>query len=598
MGSRHRLLPALCALIALPNLCFAFQSAGELLDEIGRRRETVDTKVFDRLGRLGTAEALAALQQGVGMVRHPVPLQAGYEAFRHFLGKDALQAEAITFVASSAEAGFEPARRAAARGLSFFGEAAAPELRRIVDRSRDEHCRAWAIGPLIPALVSAGGAADLGLVLDHVQVGPSGTREALLGHLRGFSAPEHLAPFLTRIADRKVLDRSRVLMIEAVAEREGADVVPILREALQDPSEEVQFAALTALTLRGENAHGADLRRLLRAQDEALRRLVIVALGKIRGEAEGWPQELLRYSQDRAPAIRMGAAAALAELRTLEALERLHAMLGDPERAVRAEVLQQVGNLRRKASIPVLIGRITPETGQMRSDLLSVLRLLTGQDQGTTQERWKRWWEAEGEAFVVPPYEDARGAEQRRAKQRQEGSTASTFYGLQVVSDRVCFVLDTSGSMRTAVADGRTRMDVAREELARVLDGYPEGDLFNVIFFSTDVLAWQDSLIPMDAKNRTAALGYVRRQSADGYTAVYDALQRAFEDGRIDTIYLLTDGAPYRGSIDDPGEIRANVRRWNSARHVRIHTVSIGTESGLLRDLARDSGGEYRSVRD
>lgn len=595
---RHLFLAALCALSTLSGQAGAQQTPGELLEEIRRARDGVDPQVFERLGRLGTAEALTALEQAVGLVRQTPPLESGFGAFRHFRGKEGLERRAITFVATSAEGSFEPSRRAAARGLSFFGEAAAPELRRLVERSRDAECRAWAIGPLIPGLVSAGGATNLALALDNLQVGPSGTREALLGHLRIVTTPELLPVLAARVADRKVEPRLKALIVEALAAVESAAVVPTLRAALRDASEVVQYAALLALTERRESAHEGDLRRLLRAEDAALRRLVIVSLGKIRGEAEGWPRELLGYSQDRIPAIRMGAAVALAELRTPEALERLHAMLADPDRAVRAEALQQVGNLRRKDSIPILIQRVNGESGQLRSDVLTVLRLVTGQDQGTTYERWKRWWDGEGEAFAVPPHDEALAAERRRNSQRRDGRTASSFYGLEVVSDRVCFVLDTSGSMRGAVSGGRTRMDVAREELARVLEGYPDGDLFNVIFFSTDVMAWQDRLVAMDSKTRPAALGYVRRQNAEGYTAVYDALARAFEDERIDTIYLLTDGAPYRGSIDDPGEIRAAVRRWNSARHVRVHTVSIGTESGLLRDLARDTGGEYRSVRD
>ncbi len=595
---RHLLLAALCALPTLSGPAGAQQTPGELLEEIRRARDGVELQVFERLGRLGTAEALTALEQAVGLVRQVPPLQSGFGAFRHFRGKEGLERRAIAFVAAGAEGSFEPSRRAAARGLSFFGEAAAPELRRLVERSRDAECRAWAVGPLIAGLASAGGAANLALVLDNLQIGPSGTREALLAHLRVFASPELLPALAARIADRKAEPLLKVLIVETLAAVEGAVVVPSLRAALRDTHEAVQYAALVALTERREKAHEGDLRRLLRAEDAALRRLVIVSLGKIRGEAEGWPRELLGFSQDRVPAIRMGAAVALAELRTGEALERLHAMLADPDRAVRAEVLQQVGNLRRKESIPFLIQRVNGETGQLRSDVLTVLRLVTGQDQGTAYERWKRWWDGEGEAFRVPPHEEALAAERRRSNQRRDGRTVSSFYGLEVVSDRVCFVLDTSGSMRGAVSGGRTRMDVAREELARVLEGYPDGDLFNVIFFSTDVMAWQDRLVAMDSKTRPAALSYVRRQNADGYTAVYDALARAFEDERIDTIYLLTDGAPYRGSIDDPGEIRAAVRRWNSARHVRVHTVSIGTESALLRDLARDTGGEYRSVRD
>ena len=155
------------------------------------------------------------------------------------------------------------------------------------------------------------------------------------------------------------------------------------------------------------------------------------------------------------------------------------------------------------------------------------------------------------------------------------------------MSDRVCFVLDVSGSMKG------DRMERAKGELARFVATYPAEDLFNILFFSTDVYPWQDGLVVMSEKMRKEAGKYVERQKADGYTAVYDALKLAFEDERVDTIVLLTDGNPDQGTIDDPAEIRAEVKRWNSARHIRIHCVSLGGEQPLLKHLSADSGGTF-----
>jgi hypothetical protein len=101
----------------------------------------------------------------------------------------------------------------------------------------------------------------------------------------------------------------------------------------------------------------------------------------------------------------------------------------------------------------------------------------------------------------------------------------------------------------------------------------------------------------MGEKTRKAAQGFVSRQEPDGYTAVYDALKLAFEDKRVDTLYLLSDGNPYQGTIDDPEQIRAEVKRWNSTRHLKIHCVSLGGDILLLKNLAQDTGGEFRTVR-
>ena len=43
----------------------------------------------------------------------------------------------------------------------------------------------------------------------------------------------------------------------------------------------------------------------------------------------------------------------------------------------------------------------------------------------------------------------------------------------------------------------------------------------------------------------------------------------------------------------DIDEIIAEVRRWNSLRHLIIHSISVGKDSRLLRTLSADSHGHY-----
>ena len=217
---------------------------------------------------------------------------------------------------------------------------------------------------------------------------------------------------------------------------------------------------------------------------------------------------------------------------------------------------------------------------------------MTGLDLGRTPARWQAWWRAEGATFELPSYEDALLAEQARNRNHDRGGTRSSFYGLEIVSKRVCFILDISGSMMGA------RIEAAKGELTAALERYPEGDLFNIIFYSTDVFPWRDKLVEMTKRNRTGSLEYVGRQTAAGGTAIYDALEAAFDDPLIDTIYLLSDGIPSAGKIVDPAGIRQEVARWNTARKVRIHTISLGGQGAkLLRWLSKDSGGRFKVVR-
>jgi Mg-chelatase subunit ChlD len=120
--------------------------------------------------------------------------------------------------------------------------------------------------------------------------------------------------------------------------------------------------------------------------------------------------------------------------------------------------------------------------------------------------------------------------------------------------------------------------------------------LFAIIPFSGGARPMEDGLIEMDDAERENAIAFVDKQIAAGSTNVYDALAAAFDDDRIDTIYLLTDGDPSVGEITDVGTLREEVARWNSVRGIRIHCIAVGKDSGLLKGLAEDSGGKYVRV--
>jgi len=124
----------------------------------------------------------------------------------------------------------------------------------------------------------------------------------------------------------------------------------------------------------------------------------------------------------------------------------------------------------------------------------------------------------------------------------------------------------------------------------------PDGTLFNIIFFESEVTAFSKKLVRMSRGMRAKALRFVSDQFALRATALYPALKLAFEDPLVDTIYLLSDGAPTVGEITDISEVREEVKRWNAARHVRIHGVAVGQDSTLLQWLTKDTGGRYLRV--
>ena len=80
----------------------------------------------------------------------------------------------------------------------------------------------------------------------------------------------------------------------------------------------------------------------------------------------------------------------------------------------------------------------------------------------------------------------------------------------------------------------------------------------------------------------------------------------------VDTIFLLSDGAPTEATFEDnveakamdPAKILASVKQWNPFRAVRIYTIAIdpridstsGNFVRFMKDLAAENGGSYTPI--
>ncbi len=604
------------------------QDLRELAQRIAKEKDSVDPRVFAELAAIGDREALRELNKGLKVLREESSLDAACAAIGTYAGKGELEELAIEMLVEAADRKRDPARaRASTRALVLFGGAALEELSAIVEKHEEPSARAIACDALVPILCASCDAHSIGLVMAHASIGadtgvryvpsatvpapaPEDTRaEVVRRGLAACDSPEIRAVLFERLAAADTPRAWKLLLIGLLEDRQGNDVSAALASELGERDGSIVLRALETFEKRGGwEGFEPKLRALLDHPEPSVRRAAVHVLGRMLVEDSAWMQDVGRESTSSDPAMRMGAAAALAERRTPEAIERLHAMLTDTEWAVRAEVLQHIASLRRKESIPVLIDQLERERGRMRSDVHSVLSLLTGLDLGQIPGHWRSWWNGEGATFVLPTLEAARAAEESRRKKISSSSTReATFYDVKVVSERVAFVLDVSGSMLTTAGvagategqedPGRpTRMDVAKEQLSNAIRSLPDDTLFNIVFFESLVTSLDEHLLRMNKTNRARALRYIHDQYALGATALYPALKLVFDDPLVDTIYLLSDGAPTVGEITDIAEVRAEVARWNSARHVKIHGITMGQESTLLWWLTQDTGGSYKRI--
>lgn len=296
-----------------------------------------------------------------------------------------------------------------------------------------------------------------------------------------------------------------------------------------------------------------------------------------------------------------------------------------------------------------LLGRVEKVGGWEYHNVRQRLTQLTGQD-FFTQEKWKGWWGANGGEAWDP----SKKGEAKEAATRERGPAEQipSFFGSEIESNRLVFVIDTSGSMemtdRPEDFEGddekyaalnpddpkikaTQRIERAKAAAIAAIEKLGPTQSFNVIGFAETNKLWKPAVVPATPENKKAAIEFCRGLVEDGGTHTGEAIAAAFADPAIDTIYLLSDGAPMK-KVGNPGEQQKQfaeeeirkvlymVRELNRFRRVKINTfgmdgagvyhkkwgprpVTLPTEpeflaplQQFLRDLASMTGGIYKSI--
>ncbi len=213
--------------------------------------------------------------------------------------------------------------------------------------------------------------------------------------------------------------------------------------------------------------------------------------------------------------------------------------------------------------------------------------------------------------------------------------TGTGLFGLDITGKNIVFVVDISGSMMATdppteeaiekarrstgvgetveeklrqLMEHRRRIVRARTQVSRAIEGLGDDRRFTVISYSTSVTAWSEILLPASKKNRLSASQFVRDFKASGITVTDEALHMALTDPTVDTIYLITDGAPtHVGSQGDQlpvdsrhlmKQILEETRARNYLRGIRLFTLGfIDAEEEFLQQLAQENLGKYVRIR-
>jgi hypothetical protein len=306
--------------------------------------------------------------------------------------------------------------------------------------------------------------------------------------------------------------------------------------------------------------------------------------------------------------------------------------------------LKSKGDDRAVDPLIELLGRIEEGKGLIWVDVRTALTALTGYDYDSA-EKWEEFWRVRKEELKANPgspetAKPVNADDVRTGLIEKEKRKAPKFFGQEVMSKKIMFVIDRSGSMQardpvlkkdeggglrpadpnhkpgpedpwggdTSLPLERARIERVKKELCKCIAGMDPKTKFNVIYFSSSMAIWQNKLVYANTKNKNSAIKWVSGLGPMGATHTDDALKKAFEDEEFDTLFLLSDGQPFRnGQMVPVNPILEWVRNANRQRKVKIFTFGFANVKStqsvnkeemlkLLQGLARDHNGKFTDI--
>ena len=318
--------------------------------------------------------------------------------------------------------------------------------------------------------------------------------------------------------------------------------------------------------------------------------------------------------KDKDTRVKMTAAWVSARADEAGAPGTLGTLIDDKDWRVRVAAIEGCTDLRSRECVALLVKRFGEEDGRLRLDILYALMDLTGKNLGLDPQPWRDWW-AVNEKNFEPVARDPK--KKGRGQVVDAGAATSSFFDIPILSTRIAFVLDLSGSMKGPypTKDPKKptdRLERAKAEMRATIEGFKPEQFFNILClgstddgtYDTNGKVWKKMLVPATPAGKKDAAAFIDKQAAKGWTNIYDALVLAMEDGNVDTIFLLSDGGASRGIFSDITDILDWIGRENKYRKIHIHTVHFeAPEDGktfpmrghvwLLEDLAALTGGTY-----
>lgn len=449
-------------------------------------------------------------------------------------------------------------------------------------------------------------------------------RQEAVRTLAGLGTEEGWELVLATLADAepRVADEAQLALAEASAE---FDALLLGKQGLGEKRGLVALRVAEALGRRDAALDAKRWEKALRHKDAEVRRSLLWSLERLGprlgDEGRALVAPLTKLSEkDKDELARAHAWLALAAIAPADVANSFMTRAGDSSSAARAACAERI-ELAGEAEQLDLLGRLARDSAHIvrlrayealarREDregplalakaleaeertrlswrLVELLQDLSGKKIGKNAQAWQHWADALPEDWSPG---DA-------PAERDYGERSVAFVGMPVLSDRVAFLIDFSGSMWQE-RDGRTRKQTVDVELRRVLEALPEDARFNLLPFVDEPQRWQKSLESANKKSVAKALKYFEGNHANGKGNYWDAMMLALEDPDVDTLMILGDGAPSGGTRWNLMLISPLFGHANRFRGVFVDALLIDTRGRLLgywKELTAACGGRWSVV--
>lgn len=397
----------------------------------------------------------------------------------------------------------------------------------------------------------------------------------------------------------------------------------VINKGLKSRKAEVrQWSAVTLgyMTDPGPEATAAVAEALAKEKKPEAKAAMIRALGRFKHKEAA--DLILKSLNDKDMVVRMEVAYAMGKIQHDGALTPLITLLRDPVWQVRVQALESMAKFNNPDIIPVLIKRLPKENGRLREDILQKLGDMTGQDFGVDHQKWTAWWNDNEDAL-----RKEFGKRKRRRYKKKLYADGYSYYNIATYSKSFVFIIDVSGSMLGEILPAKSygfglqqipRIDLAKQELVKLINNLSEDTNFNIIYFAKDSTMWKKKLETASKRGKEEAVGFVEgimplERGLASFTNLYAALDMAFElveegvkksgkrySAAADTIFLLSDGVPYGPNwLTNRNAIVYSAKERNRHLKMRIHTISLAGDMETPRFLSRLSspnGGEMKDV--